>query len=403
MENKKAKYRIFRILLSIIIFMLGLFFNTISFELFLLAYIIIGYDILFNSIRKMFKGNFLDENFLMSVATLGAMALGEYSEACAVMILYQIGEAFVKKATDNSKKAVESLAKLRQPYANLVKNDNTTEKVSLEEVFVGDVILVKPGEKIPVDGTIIKGNGLVDTKYITGESIPKKVDINDEVYSGYINLNSPIELRVKKGYKDSTVSKIIDLVEKASNRKSNPERFITRFAKRYTPIVVFLSVLILIVPVLIMGVDYFEVWLYRALTFLTLSCPCALVISIPLAFFTAIGGASKKGILIKGSNYLEDLSKVDKMIFDKTGTLTEGNFKVQKIYPEDIKTFDLLKYAAYAETYSNHPIGVSIKKFYGKEIDEGKIGTVEEISGKGIYANVFGKDVLIRKYKTFKR
>ena len=398
MKNNKINFRVFRIILSIIIFVLGLLFDKLSFGLFILSYIIIGYDVLFKSLKKIFKGNFLDENFLMSIATLGAISINEIPEACMVMILYQIGEAFVKEATDNSKKAIESLIKLRPDYANLVKDDNTTEKVSLEEVFVGDIVLVKPGEKIPVDGIVIKGNSLVDTKFITGESIPKRVDINDEVYSGCINLNSVIELRVQKGYKDSTISKIIDLVEKSSNKKSNPEKFITRFAKRYTPIVVFLAMFIAIFPVIVMGTDYFEIWLYRALIFLTLSCPCALVISIPLTFFAAIGGASKKGILIKGSDYLELLSKVNKMIFDKTGTLTEGVFKVQEIYPENIKAYDLLKYAAYAETYSNHPIGVSIKKAYDKDLDEGKIGTVEEISGKGIYANVFGKDVLVREY-----
>ena len=397
MENKKIRFKIFRILLSIIIFMLGFLLDNISFWLFLSAYIIIGYDILFNSIRKIFKGNFLDENFLMSIATLGAMAIGKHVEACAIVILYQIGKAFVNNAIHNSRKSVESLMKLRPDYANLVKEDNATEKVSIEEVFVGDVILVKPGEKIPVDGIIVKGNSLIDTKYITGESIPKKVDINDEVFSGCINLNSKIELRVKKGYKDSTIYKIIDLVEKSANKKSNPEKFIMRFSKRYTSVVVFLAILIAIVPVLIMGSDYFENWLYRALIFLTISCPSALIMSVFLTFFNAIGASSKKGILIKGSNYLEYLSKVDKIIFDKTGTLTEGIFKVQKIYPEDIKAYDLLKYAAYAETYSNHPIGVSIKKAYKEELDEGKIGTVEEISGKGIYANVFGKDVLVRK------
>ena len=402
MKNKKSRLAIIRILITILIFIISLFLKDIENILLILAYVIIGYDVLIKSIKKIIKGKIFDENFLMSIATIGAIAINELSEAVAVMLLYQIGEFFQNQAVEKSKKSISELMEIRPDYANIIKRDNSTEKVSPEDVNIGDVILVKPGEKIPLDGVIIEGTALIDTKAITGEPTPRTVKISDEVYSGCINLNSALKIRVTKFYKESTVSKILELVENASSKKSKSEKFITKFARIYTPIVVLAAVLLTIIPTIIYGFDTFTNWFSRALTFLVVSCPCALVISVPLSFFVGIGGASRKGILIKGSNYIETLSKVNKIVFDKTGTLTEGVFEVQNIYPENIKAYELLRYAAYAEIYSNHPIGVSIKKAYGKEIDEGKIGTIEEISGKGIYANVFGKDVLVGNAKLLK-
>ena len=402
MKNKKSRLAIIRILITILIFIISLFLKDIENILLILAYVIIGYDVLIKSIKKIIKGKIFDENFLMSIATIGAIAINELPEAVAVMLLYQIGEFFQNQAVEKSKKSISELMEIRPDYANIIKRDNSTEKVSPEDVNIGDVILVKPGEKIPLDGVILEGTAMIDTKAITGEPTPRTVKISDEVYSGCINLNSALKIRVTKFYKESTVSKILELVENASSKKSKSEKFITKFARIYTPIVVLAAVLLTIIPTIIYGFDTFTNWFSRALTFLVVSCPCALVISVPLSFFVGIGGASRKGILIKGSNYIETLSKVNKIVFDKTGTLTEGVFEVQNIYPENIKAYELLRYAAYAEIYSNHPIGVSIKKAYGKEIDEGKIGTIEEISGKGIYANVFGKDVLVGNAKLLK-
>ena len=403
MRNKKNKIIIIRIVITIILMLISLIANDESIKniLLLITYIFIGFDVLLKSIRNMFRGNFLDENFLMSIATIGAFFINERAEAVFVMLFYQIGEYFQNRAVEKSRKSISDLMEIRPDYANLLKEDKT-EKVSPGKVIPGNIILVKPGEKIPLDGVILEGNGLIDTKAITGESVPKTVKMSDEIVSGCVNLNSVLKIRVTKPFSESTVSKILELVENASNKKSKSEKFITKFARIYTPIVVIAALLITIVPSLIFGFTTFNKWLSRALVFLVVSCPCALVISVPLGFFAGIGGASKKGILVKGSNYLENLSKVNKIVFDKTGTLTEGVFEVQKVVPENIKAFDLLKYSAYAECYSNHPIGISIKKAYGTEIDEGKITTVEEISGKGIHANVFGKDILVGNSRLLK-
>lgn len=396
---KKNKIIIFRIIISFIILFSSIILeDNIKNILLFIGYLIIGYDVLLMAIRNIFKGNFLDENFLMTIATIGAIAIKELPEAMAVMLFYQIGELFQNMAVEKSRKSISELMEIRPDYANLLINDEA-KKVSPDEVQIGDIILVKPGEKVPIDGIVIDGNSLVDTKSITGESTPKNIKINDEIISGCINLNGLLKIKVKKIFKDSTVSKILELVENASNKKSKSEKFITKFSRVYTPVVVILAILITLIPTIIFGFNTFSNWFSRSLVFLVVSCPCALVISVPLGFFAGIGGASKKGILVKGSSYIESLSKVRNIVFDKTGTLTEGIFEVQKVLPDNIKAFDLIKYSAYAENYSNHPIAISIKRFYGTEIDEGKISSVEEISGKGIRATVFGKEVLIGNAK----
>lgn len=397
---KKNKSIVFRIIISLIILFLGMFLDNNI--VLVIGYIIIGYDVLFKAIRNIFKGNFLDENFLMTIATIGAIAIKEMPEAMAVMLFYQIGEFFQDMAVEKSRKSISDLMEIRPEYANLILDGEVEKKVSPEEINIGDIILVKPGEKIPLDGIVIEGTSLIDTKAITGESTPRTAKMSSEVISGCVNLNSLLKIKVTKIFKESAVSKILELVENASNKKSKQEKFITKFSRVYTPIVVLLAVLITILPSIIFGFSTFSKWFSRSLIFLVVSCPCALVISVPLGFFAGIGGASKKGILIKGSSYVETLSKVKKLVFDKTGTLTEGSFEVQKILVENIEEQELLKYAAYAENYSNHPIGTSIKKSYGKEIDEGKIGSVEEISGKGIRATVFGKEILIGNDKLLK-
>lgn len=398
--EKENKIMIIRIALAFIFLISAVIIqNEIAkIVLFLISYLIIGFDILIKSIKNIFKGNFLDENFLMSIATIGAIAIKELPEAVSVMLFYQIGELFQDMAVDKSRKSIADLMSIRPDFANLQVGDDT-KKVSPEEVKIGDIILVKPGEKIPLDGIVIEGMSLIDTKAITGESVPKTIKEDSEVISGCINLNSMIKIKVTKDFENSTVNKILELVENASSKKSKSEKFITKFARIYTPIVVISAILITIIPSFIFGFDTFTKWLSRSLIFLVVSCPCALVISVPLGFFAGIGSASRKGILIKGSSYLENFSKVKTMVFDKTGTLTEGVFEVQEIVPENIKAFDLIKFAAYAENYSIHPIATSIKNAYGKEIDEGKISSLDEISGKGINANIFGKEVLVGNSK----
>ena len=333
----------------------------------------------------------------MSVATLGAFGIGEFPEAVAVMLFYQIGELFQSYAVDKSKKSIASLMDIRPDFANVYRNGKI-EKVNPNEVKIGETIIVKPGEKIPLDGVIEEGTTTLDTKALTGESIPKEVTLKDEVLSGCINLNSVIKIKVEKEFEKSTVSQILDLVENASSKKSKSENFITKFAKYYTPIVVIIALILAIVPPLIIGGDFLS-WIYRALSFLVVSCPCALVISIPLSFFGGIGGASKMGVLIKGSNYLEALSNVEIAVFDKTGTLTKGVFEVQEINPKGVSKEELLKIAAYAENYSNHPISKSLKQAYNEKIDENKIKKFEEISGQGIKAQIDGKNVLVGNEK----
>ena len=389
--------RLVRIIISLVLMIIAFLLNLYSNILFVISYVIIGYDIILKAIRNIFKGKVFDENFLMTVATIGAFFIGEFPEACAVMLFYQVGELFQSYAVDKSRKSIAALMDIRPDYANVYRE--VVEKVSPDEVNVGEVILVKPGEKIPLDGVVVSGESTLNTKALTGEVMPKRVTLNDEVLSGCINNDSILKIKVTKEFGESTVSKILDLVENASSRKSKSENFISKFAKYYTPIVVLIALLLAVIPPFIIDGTSFSDWFYRAFSFLVVSCPCALVISIPLSFFGGIGAASKIGVLIKGSNYLEALANTEIVLCDKTGTLTEGVFKVQKIevmgYTED----DLLKYAAYAESFSNHPIALSIKEAYGKEINNEFVTKVEEISGKGIKALVFDKEVLIGNEK----
>ena len=366
--------------------------------IFIISYIIVGLDILKKAIRNIFRGEVFDENFLMAVATLGAFGIGEFPEAVAVMLFYQIGELFQSYAVDKSRKSISSLMDIRPDFANVFRNGKI-EKVSPEEVKIGEIIIIKPGEKVPLDGNIIEGKTTLDTKALTGESMPKEVVEGDEVLSGSINLNGVIKLEVKKEFGESTVTKILDLVENASSKKSKSENFITKFAKYYTPTVVIIALILAIVPPLIIEGASFQDWIYRALSFLVVSCPCALVISIPLSFFGGIGGASKIGVLVKGSNYLEALANTEIAVFDKTGTLTKGIFEVQKIEPIGISKEELLKISAYAENYSNHPISKSIKQAYNKEIDEKEIIDSQELSGLGVMAKISNKNVLVGNEK----
>ena len=393
--NRKLIRIIVSFVLMVIAFLLS--FDLYRNILFVISYVIIGYDIVLKAIRNIFKGKVFDETFLMTIATIGAFFIGEFPEACAVMLFYQVGELFQSYAVDKSRKSIASLMDIRPDYANVYREE--IEKVSPDEVNVGEIILVKPGEKIPLDGVITSGNSTLNTKALTGEVIPKKVGVNDEVLSGCINNDSVLKIKVTKEFGESTVSKILDLVENASSRKSKSENFISKFAKYYTPVVVLIALLLAIVPPFIIEGSSFNDWLYRAFSFLVVSCPCALVISIPLSFFGGIGAASKIGVLIKGSNYLEALANTEIVLCDKTGTLTEGVFKVQEIDAVGYSDEDLLKYASYAECFSNHPIAFSIKEAYGKEINNEFVTKTEEISGKGIKAKFFGKTILIGNEK----
>ena len=396
------KKRAVKILIALVIYIIAIAgkFETIWIKdtLFIVSYLIVGLSILKKAVRNIFRGKVFDENFLMAVATLGAFGVGEFPEAVAVMLFYQIGELFQSYAVDKSRKSISSLMDIRPDYAYVIR-DNKEEKVDPDEVKIGELIVVKPGEKIPLDGIIIEGTAMLDTKALTGESVPVEVKENDEVLSGSINESGKILIKVSKEYGESTVSKILDLVENASSKKSKSENFITKFAKYYTPTVVIIAAILAIIPPFIFTETSFSEWIYRALSFLVVSCPCALVISIPLSFFGGIGGASKMGILIKGSNYLEALASTEIAVFDKTGTLTKGVFEVQKIETNNIEKDELLKIAAYAENYSNHPIAKSIQNAYKKEIDTNKIKNIKEISGHGISVMVNNKDVLIGNEK----
>lgn len=397
------KKRGIKIIISAILFVLALvitFSNEwINNGLFIISYLVVGFEILKKAVRNIFRGKVFDENFLMAVATIGAFAIGEFPEAVAVMLFYQVGELFQSYAVDKSRKSIASLMDIRPDYANIEK-DGKIEKVDPDEVKIGDIIIVKTGEKIPLDGVIVEGRSSLDTMALTGESVPRVVKTEDEVLSGCINKDGLLKIRVTKEFGESTVSKILDLVENASSKKSKSENFITKFAKYYTPTVVIIAVLLAFIPPIILkDFNAFSVWLYRALSFLVVSCPCALVISIPLSFFGGIGGASKMGILIKGSNYLEALANTETVVFDKTGTLTEGIFEVQDIYAEGIEKDELLRIVAHAENYSNHPIAKSVKKAYNKEIDENIIKNPQELSGKGIWARIDEKDILVGNEK----
>lgn len=397
------KKRGIKIIISAILFVLALvitFSNEwINNGLFIISYLVVGFEILKKAVRNIFRGKVFDENFLMAVATIGAFAIGEFPEAVAVMLFYQVGELFQSYAVDKSRKSIASLMDIRPDYANIEK-DGKIEKVDPDEVKIGDIIIVKTGEKIPLDGVVVEGRSSLDTMALTGESVPRVVKTEDEVLSGCINKDGLLKIRVTKEFGESTVSKILDLVENASSKKSKSENFITKFAKYYTPTVVIIAVLLAFIPPIILkDFSTFSVWLYRALSFLVVSCPCALVISIPLSFFGGIGGASKMGILIKGSNYLEALANTETVVFDKTGTLTEGIFEVQDIYAEGIEKDELLRIVAHAENYSNHPIAKSVKKAYNKEIDEKIIKNPQELSGKGIWAKIDEKDILVGNEK----
>ena len=395
--NKKMKKKLYKIIISGILFLIAFLLRidnkVVNNILFIISYIIVGKEILEKAFKNITRGKVFDENFLMTVATLGAFLIGEYPEAVAVMLFYQIGELFQIYAVDKSRKSVAALMDIRPDYANLL-DDGKEIKVNPEKVNMGDVIIIKPGEKIPIDGVVIEGNTSLNTFALTGETVPREVGKKDEVLSGSINNEGLIKVKTTKKFSDSTVSKILDLVENASSKKSNSENFISKFAKYYTPIVVVIALTLCIFPPIILN-QKFTTWIYRGLSFLVVSCPCALVVSIPLSFFGGIGASSKIGVLIKGSNYLESLSKTETIICDKTGTLTEGVFEVQKIKPVDISEKELLKYAAYTEHFSNHPISMSLKKAYGKKIDSSKVTNTKEISGKGISYEVEGKTIKI--------
>lgn len=392
------KKKTIQIIISFILYIVALaipFKNQwIDKGIYILSYTIVGLEIVWKAIRNISRGKIFDENFLMTIATIGAFAIGEFPEAVAVMLFYQVGELFQSYAVNKSRKSISNLMNIRPDYAN-VKRGEKIEKVDPDEIKLGEIIIVKPGEKIPLDGIVIEGNSMIDTSSLTGESLPREVKENDEVLSGCINQSGLITIKVTKEFEESTVSKILDLVENASSKKSKSENFISKFAKYYTPAVVIIAVILAILPPLILQNENFTEWLYRALTFLVVSCPCALVISIPLGFFGGIGGASKLGILVKGSNYLEALSKTEIVVFDKTGTLTQGIFEVQKVETKGITEDELIKYATYAESYSNHPISISLKKAYNKVIDSKLISDTEEISGLGIIAKIEDKQVIV--------
>lgn len=393
--TRKQKHLLFRIIIAAVLFAAG---SLLSLEpiaemgVFLVCYVVIGWDIVWKAVTNILHGQVFDENFLMTIATIGALILGEHSEGVAVMLFYQVGEWFQSYAVSKSRKSIASLMDIRPDYANVERNGKL-EQVDPDEVNIGDTIVVKPGERVPLDGKIIKGTSALDTSALTGESMPRDVEPGMEVISGCINQTGILTIQTTKKYGESTVAKILDLVENASDKKGKTENFISRFARYYTPIVVFAAIALAILPPLVTG-QPFSVWIYRALTFLVISCPCALVISIPLSFFGGIGGASKIGVLVKGSNYLESLAHTEVVVFDKTGTLTKGSFAVSQIKAIDMKEEQLLELAAYAEDYSNHPISQSIQKAYGKKIDNSRISDVQEIAGHGVRAVIDGKTVL---------
>ena len=394
--------KLIKIIIAFILFLVSMIFNFnnewINNILFIISYLIVGFEIIKKALRNIIRGKVFDENFLMTIATIGAFGIGEYPEAVAVMLFYQVGELFQSYAVDKSRKSISSLMDIRPDFAN-VEKEGKIEKVDPDDVELGDIIIIKPGEKVPLDGVILEGKSSLDTKALTGESLPRSVTEGEEILSGCINLNGVLRVETTKEYGQSTVSKILDLVENASSKKSKSENFITKFARYYTPIVVIIALFLAIVPPLLIDGATFSDWIYRALSFLVVSCPCALVISIPLSFFGGIGGASKMGILIKGSNYLEAISKAEIVVFDKTGTLTQGNFEVQKIVAINISQEELLKTVAYAENYSNHPISLSVKNAYSRKINEVDIQSTQELSGMGIVAKIWDRDIIVGNEK----
>jgi len=401
-EGENNKKEIIRLIIGAAIFgtaMVFKFSTTIEFTLFFISYVLVGGEVLLRAFRNILRGQVFDENFLMSIATIGAFSIKQFPEGVAVMLFYQVGEFIQGIAVNRSRKSISALMDIRPDYANL-KVGNDLQRVSPDDVKVGDFIVVKPGEKVPLDGKVVEGKSMLDTSALTGESVPREVEVGDEVLSGVINKNGLLTIEVTKEFGESTVTKILELVQNASSKKAPTENFITKFARYYTPVVVIVAVLLAVIPPLVVQGITFSQSLYRALAFLVISCPCALVISIPLGFFGGIGGASKKGILIKGSNYLEALNNVDIVVFDKTGTLTKGVFKVTEINAQNGVTEDeLLEYTAYAESYSNHPIAVSIIKEYSKEVNKNEIDNYDEISGHGIKVTVKGIEVLAGNIK----
>lgn len=409
--TKKQKKAMIRIIIAVVL--VGLISllpvkGYIRFALFMIPYLVIGYDILRKAIKGIMNRQVFDENFLMAVATIGAIALGDYTEGVAVMIFYQIGELFQSYAVGKSRRNISELMDIRPDYANVETENGELEQVDPDEVEIGSVIVVQPGEKVPIDGVIIEGKSTLNTSALTGESLPREAEVDDEIVSGCINMTGVLRIKTTKEFGESTVSKILDMVENASSRKSRSENFISKFAHYYTPIVCYCATALAVLPPLVsilflhIAPDWGE-WIFRALTFLVISCPCALVISIPLSFFAGIGGASRSGVLVKGSNYMETLAQTSCVVFDKTGTLTQGVFAVSSIYPEGMSEDQLLEYAALAESYSSHPISRSLQKAYGKGIDKNRIADVEEISGNGVKAAIDGKEVSVGNDKLMKK
>ena len=411
-HSKKSKNKFFEyfkdnllLIIGTVIYIVALFYknseNLLSVILFGVSYLIIGGNLLLSAIKNIFRGQVFDENFLMSIATIGAFFIGEYPEAVAVMLFYQIGEVFQGYAVNKSRKSISSLMNIRADYANLLKED-TEIKVSPEEVNINDVIVIKPGERVPLDGIILEGTSFIDTSALTGESIPREVTVGNEILSGSINNSGVLKVKVDKEFGESTVARILELVENASSKKAPTEKFISKFAKIYTPIVVIIALLVAVIPPILIKDATFSSWIYKALSILVVSCPCALVVSIPLGFFSGIGAASKKGILVKGGNYLEALKNSEIVIFDKTGTLTKGVFKVTDINPKNITKEELLEVTAMGELYSNHPIAISILKAYGKDINKEYIKNYKEISGHGIEVTIKENNVLLGNGKLMK-
>ncbi len=402
--TKKQKHLLARIIVAAVLFAAGGLLHLEGWAelgVYLICYAVIGWDIVWKAITNILHGQVFDENFLMTIATVGALILGEHSEGVAVMLFYQVGEWFQSYAVSKSRRSITSLMDIRPDYANIEK-DGKLIQVDPEDVQIGDTIIVKPGERVPLDGKIIKGSSTLDTSALTGESMPREVEAGMEVISGCINQTGILTIQTTKEFGESTVAKILDLVENASDKKGRMENFITRFARYYTPVVVFAALALAVLPPLVTG-QAFSIWIYRALTFLVISCPCALVISIPLSFFGGIGGASKIGVLVKGSNYLEALAYTETVVFDKTGTLTKGSFAVTEIQANGMTDEELLELAAYAEDYSNHPISLSIQKAYGKKIDNSRITDVQEIAGHGVQAVIDGMTVLAGNAKLMER
>ena len=399
--HEEDKLQVSKIVISVILLAFGLLLSgypQVKIVIFLFAYLLVGFDIISEAVKNILHGEVFDENFLMSIATIGAFCIKEYPEAIMVMVLYQLGEYFQHRAVEKSRQSITQLMDIRPDFANVIFNDEIVIKTP-ENVKIDDTIIVKTGEKIPLDGIVIEGSATIDVSALTGESVPKKISVGDNAISGSININGVLKIKVTKLFQNSTVSKILELVQEVAEKKSKSENFISKFAKIYTPIVVFLAVLLIIIPTIFFN-GVFSIWFQRALTFLVISCPCAFVIAIPLSFFAGIGGASKCGILIKGSNYIEQLSKVNAVFFDKTGTLTKGAFRVVDIIPNDNCTKDeLLKDTAYVEYFSSHPIAISIKQAFGKEVDYNNVSNLEEFAGLGLKATIDGYDVIVGNEK----